>query len=609
MKLAEVCDLTYMDIVRADMLTTKDIATKNGILRGEVGSSAHGMAIAGTDDIDQMGVFIEPPEYVCGLSSCDHYVYRDAKEGERSKPGDLDLTLYSLRKFCRLAAAGNPSVIVLLWLPHYEFETSLGSELISKRKLFISKESGKRFLGYLTAQKKSLTGERVQKVNRPELIEKYGFDCYSSDTEFLTETGWKLYDEIDNITPVATINKQSREIEFQIPTERISKLYTGPMIAIRHRYSDCLVTPNHRMFVSPVYRGACGVLGNGYRSEDSDWGFSAAKNLNKGFYHFQISAPQDKPEYDIDDADLALVGAFISEGSIAKKRSNGDVSVLSFTQKVGGRLEGALDLINSKYPLKRYEYTRFDREKGHGPYAIYTLANREVSKKISQECGETCLVKNLPPWVYKLSKRQAMILLSSLMDGDGTRYTHREPFMVYYTSSRQLAGDVQALALTIGYRSNMWGPYPNGMYQVFMRGGDMYQAVSAKVNIKNLESYSGKIVCFTVPNEILVTRRNGRVAMHGNTKFASHALRLGIQGIQLLREERLSLPIDEPWLGILRAIKEGKVTYKAVIDMIESAESELKYLIDKCNLVADKERINKWLVEAHRIHWGMSYNI
>jgi predicted nucleotidyltransferase len=157
-------------------VTAREIALENEILRGVVGSTAHGINIVGQDDRDEMGIFIEPPEKVCGLTPCDHYIYRDKPEGVRSGPGDLDLTLYSLRKFCRLATAGNPSVMVLLWLPAFEIKTSLGERLIGMRKAFISRDSGKRFLGYLTAQKQKLKGERSRTVNRPELVEKYGYD-------------------------------------------------------------------------------------------------------------------------------------------------------------------------------------------------------------------------------------------------------------------------------------------------------------------------------------------------------------------------------------------------------------------------------------------------
>lgn len=154
----------------------RDIATQNEILRGVVGSTAHGLAIRGQDDRDEMAVFVEPPENVCGLSPCDHYIYRDRPDGVRSQPGDLDLTMYSLRKFCRLAAKGNPSVLLLLWLPEFLVKTEIGAALVDMRDVFISKESGKRFLGYLVAQKQKLKGERAHTVNRPELVAKYGYD-------------------------------------------------------------------------------------------------------------------------------------------------------------------------------------------------------------------------------------------------------------------------------------------------------------------------------------------------------------------------------------------------------------------------------------------------
>lgn len=158
------------------MPSDREIALGNEILRGVVGSTTHGTAIEGQDDRDEMGVFIEPPENVCGLTPVDHYIYRDQPEGVRSQPGDLDLTLYSLRKFCRLAAQGNPSVMMLLWLPVYSTRTPAGAGLIEMREAFISKEAGRRYLGYLAAQKAKLKGERSPKVSRPELVEKYGYD-------------------------------------------------------------------------------------------------------------------------------------------------------------------------------------------------------------------------------------------------------------------------------------------------------------------------------------------------------------------------------------------------------------------------------------------------
>jgi predicted nucleotidyltransferase len=162
-----------------------EIVERGTILRGVVGSTAHGLALAGMDDRDEMGVCINPPETVVGLSRFEQYIYRDAEQRTpvkngvmpRSQPGELDLTIYSLQKYVKLSVKGNPSILLLLWLPNYEKKTYLGQRLIDMKHLFVSKQAGKAFLGYLTAQKERLLGMRGQmRVTRPELVEEHGYD-------------------------------------------------------------------------------------------------------------------------------------------------------------------------------------------------------------------------------------------------------------------------------------------------------------------------------------------------------------------------------------------------------------------------------------------------
>jgi hypothetical protein len=158
------------------MTSPAEIALSREILRGVVGSTAHGTAVDGQDDRDEMAVFVEPPAQVCGLSPLAHYIYRDKPEGVRSGPGDLDLTMYSLRRFCGLAAQGNATVMLLFWLPDYLTRTDLGNALVAIRDVFVSREAGRRFLGYLRGQKDRLAGSRAANVARPELVARYGYD-------------------------------------------------------------------------------------------------------------------------------------------------------------------------------------------------------------------------------------------------------------------------------------------------------------------------------------------------------------------------------------------------------------------------------------------------
>ena len=167
-----------------DDISLRSIAEPNTILRGLVGSTVHGLVLGGTDDRDEMGVCIEPRRYVLGFGKFEQWVYRSAAEreghqGARSRAGDLDLTIYSLRKWTRLALQGNPTVMLLLYLPDDAIvaRTNFGEELQKLAPSFASKRAGKRFLGYLEAQRQKLVGERGQRdVNRPELVEKFGYD-------------------------------------------------------------------------------------------------------------------------------------------------------------------------------------------------------------------------------------------------------------------------------------------------------------------------------------------------------------------------------------------------------------------------------------------------
>jgi len=153
------------------------IATENEILRTQVGSGLHGVTIAGTDDRDEMGVCIEPPECVVGLKSFEQYIFRTQPEGHRSGFGDLDLIVYSLRKFATLAAAGNPTILMPLFAPESEIVVinEAGRDLRDVREIFLSRQAGERFLGYLRSQRGKMAGGSGH-TNRPELIEKYGFD-------------------------------------------------------------------------------------------------------------------------------------------------------------------------------------------------------------------------------------------------------------------------------------------------------------------------------------------------------------------------------------------------------------------------------------------------
>ena len=164
----------------------RETAERCTILRGLVGSTVHGLNVNdGIEDRDEMGICVEPLEEAMALwAPFEQFIYRSAAEREgrenaRSIAGDLDLTIYSLRKWMRLALKGNPTILLLLFTPDDQLVhcDAFGRELRGLAPQIISRRVQGPYLGYLQAQKQRLTGERGQKrIHRPELEEMYGFD-------------------------------------------------------------------------------------------------------------------------------------------------------------------------------------------------------------------------------------------------------------------------------------------------------------------------------------------------------------------------------------------------------------------------------------------------
>lgn len=126
----------------------------------------------------------------------DDYIWRTQPEGVRSGHGDTDLVMYSLSKYLRLAIKGNPTVTLPLFAPAESLIilTPLGEELRAMREQFMSQQAVERFLGYMHSQHERMLGQSRRNVpNRPELIEKYGWDTkYGSHALRLAHQGYEI---------------------------------------------------------------------------------------------------------------------------------------------------------------------------------------------------------------------------------------------------------------------------------------------------------------------------------------------------------------------------------------------------------------------------------
>ncbi len=94
-----------------------------------------------------------------------------------------------------------------------------------------------------------------------------------------------------------------------------------------------------------------------------------------------------------------------------------------------------------------------------------------------------------------------------------------------------------------------------------------------------------------------------------DVKYASHALRLACQGLEIIRDGCLTLPMPERERQRVLRIKRGEVTALAdVVAEIDKVQAEVDHRLHTGQTTLpvdpDVDRISEWSVNAHRRHWG-----
>ena len=79
------------------------------------------------------------------------------------------------------------------------------------------------------------------------LIAEKPNDCFDTDTEILTASGWTKYTDVTGDTLIANWHPVSKIIDYSKPSDIILKDYIGKMIVVRGDRLDMKLTPNHRV--------------------------------------------------------------------------------------------------------------------------------------------------------------------------------------------------------------------------------------------------------------------------------------------------------------------------------------------------------------------------
>jgi uncharacterized protein len=91
-----------------------------------------------------------------------------------------------------------------------------------------------------------------------------------------------------------------------------------------------------------------------------------------------------------------------------------------------------------------------------------------------------------------------------------------------------------------------------------------------------------------------------------DTKFAMHMLRLGFQGIELLSNGTLQLPVRDDVRNYLLEVRQGAVRLDLCLKRTEELEAELKGLLQTAPIqeFSQVEAVERWMLDMYFYNWS-----
>jgi len=343
--------------------------------------------------------------------------------------------------------------------------------------------------------------------------------CYSEDTEVLTEIGWKRYDEVKNLK-IAQYDRLDGKIKLFSHDGLYAYNYKGEMFHFKNRRNDILVTPNHKMLLrreksnkfecipaENISSYRVHLLNSGdYEGTETRLFILPAIKHKQNRKHLKYTQ-QEKPKKIPFDLWLEFLGYHVTEGSLQRRASFG------IPQRKGAKAEKIKKCLLS---LSKHVGFKLTETKEGERYVRFQITNTQLFDYLEKNCGENHLNKKLPLKFDAFSRKQLEILFNAMMLGDGTSDNK-----AFTSTSKVLIDQFHTIAVLVGKSASMHLHYDEGYrgnrvraYRVCLSEKICHEI--KRKQVKRIQ-YKGKVFCFSTKTGFFITRRNGKVAIQGNT--------------------------------------------------------------------------------------------
>ena len=434
-----------------------------------------------------------------------------------------------------------------------------------------------------------------------------GLSCYDSDTEVLTENGWKKFTEVVQKDKICTLNCDTEVIEYQRPAKVYKFKYQGKMYHLKTKRVDLLVTPNHNLLYAPADFHTRRL----YRLKEARDLFRKSKILRKdGLWKGKRPEYFVLPDVKIRHGSrfysgfrtkvakkfpiepwLKFFGFWIAEGWTTNG-GNGDYATCVSNQN--SRL-----MTEMKHILESFGYTVFWDKK-----VTNTIRVRDYQLSHYLQQFRKAADKYIPVEVKSLSKELLEVFFEYYIKGDGHVYGRSGKGLSATTISKRLRDDLQEIALKIGISAyyklhNKKGtPFSSSpqkkdykqsadSWTIYFIRRNRHAVVPSEMKKNGYTEawvdYNGWVYCVSVPNRVVYIRRNGIPVWCGNSDPAMNWRIAELDNRSILSfSDAHSLPkiareatvfdTDLSYLGIVDGVKNHKIDFT-----IEFFPAEGKY--------------------------------
>jgi len=324
-------------------------------------------------------------------------------------------------------------------------------------------------------------------------------DGSKNDYEILTDEGWKRFDELNKTEKVMTLNYETDEMSFELPEEYIEyPEKERELYVVKGENAEFICSPDHRLPL--ISNGKKKIIKIKDIKEES---YSSHAIPIAGFKWVGDDNYQLPFDGICKEDWCAFMGIWIAEGHASLLNGAYQIGVAQDKKAHPEKYQAIKELL---------ERLPFNFRENGNQTQFYTY-NKELYLYL-KHYGKSS--DKFVPGIIKISSVKFLnIFLDWYLMGDGSNIRNERRFT---TISKQLADDIQEIAIKVGLRASIRFNEPNKWVgEITTNHRNMYLQGNKAKQVITKQKIKGRLTCLRVPNGIFLIRVNNKPVWTGNS--------------------------------------------------------------------------------------------